>query len=148
MNSRCARHGFAAVCVLFTQAVQSQGVDAGALLRQTEQSYRSLASQRAVSKLITPIEAPLTLPAGVTVNVAQFNFQGVSHVKPEALQAVTASFANRDLGSADLDNLCSTIVDAYRQAGWVVRVYVPRQTLPASTLTLQVLETVPPPSPK
>ena len=122
-------------------------MDSGALMQHTQQSHQAIAAQRAHAPL-SPIEPPLALPKGVTVRVASFKFMGANLLKPEQLQAATRVFANRDLTSFDLDNLCSAVIDAYRQAGWVVRVYVPQQPPNAESLMLRVLETVPPPSPK
>ena len=118
-------------------------MDAGALLRQADQSRLSAQNQRALSQL-TPLAPPLGLAEQQTLSVKHFKFEGARLMAPEALQAAVAQFANRALAQADLDNIVSAVVDAYRQGGWVVRAYVPKQPLPTDTLTLQVLETIPP----
>ena len=118
-------------------------MDAGALTRQAEQSYSRANDQRAYSKL-APIELPLVLPADKTIRVQKFEFNGVKLINKNLLEAASSHFLDRNLTSADLENLCTVVVDAYRRAGWVVRVYVPRQNLDTQILTLQVLETVPP----
>lgn len=122
-------------------------MDAGALHRQTDQSVRASAAQREQAKL-QPIAAPLVLANQQTVSTKAFRFLGATRVKPEVLQAAAARFANRALTQADLDNLCTAVVDAYRQNGWVVRAYVPQQDLSGDTLTLQILETLTQSSPK
>lgn len=118
-------------------------MDAGALLRQADQSRLSAQNQRALSKL-TPLAPPMVLSEQQTLRVQDFKFEGVRLMPVQALQSAVAQFANRDLAQSDLDNLVSAVVEAYRQAGWVVRVYVPKQPLPTNSLTLQVLETIPP----
>ena len=118
-------------------------MDAGALLRQADQSRQAAQDQRALRQL-TPLAPPLTLADQQTLSVKGFKFVGVRLMAPEPLQAAVAPFANRVLAQADLENIISAVVDTYRQAGWVVRVYVPKQPLPTDTLTLQVLETIPP----
>lgn len=118
-------------------------MDAGALLRQADQSRLSAQNQRALSQL-TPLAPPMVLGDQQTLSVKHFKFEGTRLMAPEALQAAVAQFANRALAQADLDNIVSAVVDAYRQNGWVVRAYVPKQPLPTDTLTLQVLETIPP----
>ena len=80
--------------------------------------------------------------------MVEFKVSGANLLKSEHLRVAAAPFVNRDLSQSDLENLCSAVSDVYRQLGWVVRVYVPRQAIPTDTLTLQVLETVPPSSPK
>lgn len=118
-------------------------MDAGALLRQADQSRLSAQNQRAWRQL-TPLAPPLVLTDQQTLTVKGFKLEGVRRMAPEPLQAAVAPFANRALAQSDLDNIVSALVDAYRQAGWVVRVYVPVQPLPTDLLTVQVLETIPP----
>ena len=116
-------------------------MDAGALLRQADQSVRASAAQREQAKL-QPIAAPLVLAEQQTVSAKTFRFVGATRVNSEVLQAAVARFANRALTQADLNNLSTAVVDAYRQNGWVVRVYMPQQDLSGDTLTLQILETL------
>lgn len=151
------RHGFAVLVCLSANCLYAQtraydpskypGMDAGALIRQAEQSHQAGVQQQALSRL-TPIDSPLVLPHGVTLRVASFKFLNSNSVKNDSLMAAASPFANRDLNQSDLDNLCSAVADAYRQAGWVVRVYVPRQAIPTDILSVQILETLPPPSVK
>jgi hemolysin activation/secretion protein len=67
----------------------------------------------------------LALADQQTLSVKGFKFVGVRLMAPEPLQAAVAPFANRVLAQADLENIISAVVDTYRQAGGVVRVYVP-----------------------
>jgi len=117
--------------------------DAGALMRQTEQSLRA---QRmpANRELLAP---PLVLDASTHITVREFKFLGVNRLKLEALTQATQGFANQALGRDELDKLTSTVIQTYRDAGWVVHAYVPKQPLLTEVLTIQVLETVPPARP-
>lgn len=127
-----------------TQAVQAQTLpDAGALMRQTEQSLRAQRIQPS-RDLLAP---PLVLDASAQITVRQFKFLGVNRLKLEALEQATQGFANQTLTPSDLDRLCTTVAHVYRDAGWVVQVYVPKQSLPTEVLTIQVIETVPPARP-
>ena len=157
MSQLRQRYVFATLLCVFSVTAQAQSpnydpskypnMDAGALMRQAEQSYKAGSAQRSLSKLAL-IESPMTLPSGVTIRASEFKFLNANLLKNESLQDAVKAFANRDLSQSDLDNLCSSVADAYRQAGWVVRVYVPRQPLHTDSLTIQILETVPPSSPK
>lgn len=118
-------------------------MDAGALMRQADQSRQAAQDRRDLRKL-TPLAPPLVLANQQTVSVKGFQFVGVRLMPTEPLQAAVAPFANRALAQADLENIVSAVVDAYRQAGWVVRAYVPNQPLNSDTLTVQILETIPP----
>lgn len=122
-------------------------MDAGALWKHTDQSRQVQQDQRTLSKLI-PLASPLVLSERQTLTVKGFQFAGAKLLPPESLQAAVAQFANRSLTQADLENIVSAVVGAYRQAGWVVRVYVPAQPLSTDVLTVQVLESIPPPLPR
>lgn len=140
--SNSSRQLFAAMGLLaFCVTGYTQGVDAGSLMRQAEQSYRASNSARLQNKL-APIEAPLTLPDGEFLRAKKVKFLGVKLINLNQLEAASSPFVDRDLHQSDLDNLCSAVADAYRQAGWVVRVYVPRQPINSDTLTLQILENI------
>lgn len=114
--------------------------DAGALLRQVEQSRQATQDQRALRQL-TPLPPALVLDEAQTVYAKRFQFVGVRLLPSEALDIASARFANRPLRAADLDALAAAVVDKYRQSGWVVRAYVPNQPLGGDSLTVQVLET-------
>jgi hemolysin activation/secretion protein len=127
-----------------TQPVQGQTLpDAGALMRQTEQSLRSQRIQPS-RDLLAP---PLVLDASAHITARQFKFAGVSRLKPEVLEQATQGFANQALTPNDLDRLCATVVHTYRDAGWVIQAYVPKQSLPTEVLTIQVIETLQPARP-
>jgi hemolysin activation/secretion protein len=115
--------------------------DAGALMRQTEQMMRP-------SMVNTPRRE--SLPPAMTINdstaieVKRIKFVGNKHLSTEQLQGVAAPFENRTLRQGELLQLSHALTEAYRQTGWVVNVYVPRQSLANGDLTLQIIETVPP----
>jgi hemolysin activation/secretion protein len=124
--------------------LQAQTIpDAGALMRQIEQSLRAQRIQP--SRELLP--APMVLSDSTQITVRQFKFVGVSRLKMEALEQATQGFVNQALTPSDLERVCQTMRHAYRDAGWVVQVYVPKQALPTEVLTIQVIETVTPTRP-
>ena len=143
----CGITAVAALCLpvsaLAAEPPKYPTMDAGALMRQADQSRQAAQDRRDWSKL-TPLAPPLVLANQQTVNVKGFQFVGVRLMPTEPLQAAVAPFANRALAQTDLENIVSAVVDTYRQAGWVVRAYVPNQPLTSDTLTVQILETSPP----
>lgn len=143
----CGITAVAALCLpvsaLAAEPPKYPTMDAGALMRQADQSRQAAQNRRDWSKL-TPLAPPLVLADQQTLSVKGFRFAGVRLMPTEPLQAAVEPFANRALGQADLEKIISAVVDAYRQAGWVVRAYVPNQPLSGDTLTLQIFETIPP----
>ena len=117
--------------------------DAGALMRQMEQNTRQSQMQQAMSKrdLLPPA---LVLSDATLITVQRFRFNGAKLLGNDQLQAVGAAFTNRPLNSHDLQQLLHAITESYRQAGWLVRAYIPRQDFNNEELTIQIIETIPP----
>lgn len=114
--------------------------DAGALQQQIERDL-----ERPLPEVPPPVvpPAPVAAPStdGVKVTVAGFSFQGNTRLPTEKLQAVTARFVGRPLSFAELQNVAAAVAEAYRAAGFVVRVFLPQQELSdGGIVTLQIVE--------
>ena len=115
--------------------------DAGALMRQTEQAMRQNQMMQSLQKR-EPLPPVATIPESTVVQVASFKFSGNKRLTTEQLESATASFLNRPLNAHELQHLTDAVSEAYRQAGWLVRAYIPRQDLSGPELTVQVIETI------
>ena len=120
--------------------------DAGALTRQAEQMVKQSQMQRNQPKTVL-LPPELVVTDATLVTVERFKFDGNKLLTTEQLQAVTASYANRPLKQHDLQHMTAAISEAYRQIGWIVQAYLPRQDFANSEMTLQVIETIPPSKP-
>jgi hemolysin activation/secretion protein len=133
-----------AVLAMLCSNVGAQNIpDAGALMRQTEQMMRQEQMQRNVDRR-DALPPAMVLSEATLVTAQRFKFNGNKLFTAEQLQAVVASFANRPLNQNDLQHLTHVVTEAYRQIGWVVQAYIPRQSLTGVELTVQVMETIPP----
>ena len=133
-----------AILTLLCSNVGAQNIpDAGALMRQTEQMMRQEQMQRNVDRR-EALPPAMVLSEATLVTAQHFKFNGNKLFTAEQLQAVVASFANRPLNQNDLQHLTHVVTEAYRQIGWVVQAYIPRQSLTGVELTVQVMETIPP----
>ena len=129
---------------VFNAAAQTPPVfDAGALMRQNEQSIRAQQQQMAVSKRVL-LPPAAVLSETTEVKPDRFKFLGNQRLSTEQLLAVTVPFANRPLNKHDLLYLTDTVVQEYRKSGWVVQVYIPHQNLTGPELSIQVVESIPP----
>jgi hemolysin activation/secretion protein len=117
--------------------------DAGALMRQTEQMLRQDQMQRN-AQMRSPLPPELVLNDATLVTVQRFKFNGNQRLTTDQLAALTAPFANRPLNQHDLQQLTHTISEAYRQIGWLVQAYIPRQDFKNTEMTLQIIESIPP----
>ena len=116
--------------------------DAGALMRQNEQSIQAQQQQMASKRVLLPPAAVLS--DSTVVKPDRFKFLGHQRLSHAQLQAVTVPFANRTLNKHDLLYLTDAVVQEYRKAGWLVRAYIPQQNLAGPELSIQVIESIPP----
>lgn len=120
--------------------------DAGALMRQNEQSIRAYQQQQSMKKSVL-LPPAATLPDGSWVTPARFIFIGNQRLSTEQLQTVTVPYANRPLNQRDLQHLTDAVTQEYRKSGWLVQAYIPHQNLAGSVLTIQVIESIAPGKP-
>jgi hemolysin activation/secretion protein len=143
---RCSSYLAFVIPVVFAfnaAAQQNQPTyDAGALMRQTEQMMRQNQLQQAAQKRAA-LPPAAVFNETTSIQVERFKFNGNRLLTTAQLQTLVASFANRALNQHDLERLTETISDAYRQLGWLVQVYIPKQDLSGSELTVQVVESLP-----
>ena len=76
----------------------------------------------------------------VTVRVERFEFQGNTLLSAEQLNEVLAPWLQRDLDYAELRKLTTVVSAAYREAGWMASVSLPRQEIREGLVQLQIVE--------
>lgn len=76
------------------------------------------------------------------MNVRRVYFLGNRRLDKAQLYPAVLPFLNRPLTSIEIGRLTAAVTDIYRQAGWIVEVYVPQQALDQNELTLQVVEDI------
>jgi hemolysin activation/secretion protein len=113
--------------------------DAGSIRQQIEPS-RALPLPQAGPQPKTTPPTELQPPAGMTVRVESFRFAGNQLLSTEQLVSAVSEFAGQQLGFEGLQRAADAVAAAYREAGWIVRVYLPEQDVSAGTITLQVVE--------
>ena len=112
--------------------------DAGALRQQIERQIpQALPGEK---KPLTALPPEYKPAPGLTLTVKQFRFDGNTLLTAEQLAPVLVSFLNRPLDFAGLQQATAAVSEAYRAAGWLVRVYLPRQDITDGIVTLQIVE--------
>ena len=126
----------------FAQSAWAQSApDAGSLQQQIDRGR------------ITRLPGPLRLeeqPAavvqarapGATLTVGQFSFAGNTLLSADQLQAAVRPYLDRPLDFNQLQEAAFAVAAAYRQAGWIVRSYLPEQDVQQGKVTIQVVESV------
>ena len=112
--------------------------DAGSIRQQIEQPRVLPQVPGAAPRAAPPPE--IRPPAGLSVFVKGFRFAGNTLVDAESLAVAVAPFVNQTLDFAGLQRAADAVARAYRDAGWIVRVYLPEQDVTEGVITLHVLE--------
>jgi hemolysin activation/secretion protein len=76
----------------------------------------------------------------VTVTVTAFQFAGNTLLTNDQLAQAVASFVNRPLSFDALQEAAQAVSNAYRDAGWVVRAYLPKQEVGQGVVSIQITE--------
>ena len=113
--------------------------DAGSVLRQIEGDRRPALPPEPAPEL-APAPPPLESIGGATVTAAAFRFAGNTLLSSAELEQHVAAFVGKPLDFAGLQNAAIAAATAYRDAGWVVRAYLPRQDVTSGVITIQIVE--------
>lgn len=124
---------------LITQAAPLP--DAGSLRQQIEQNQQPGIPHKA--KQEKSVEPP-AMPAktGIITTVKSFRFVGNTLITAEQLAPVVNGYLNRPLDFAQLRAAATAVATAYREAGWIVRAYLPEQDIVDGVVTIQITEAV------
>jgi hemolysin activation/secretion protein len=112
--------------------------DAGSVLRQIEQERRAPLPPQSAPLLMPP--APMRALDGATVTVTTFRFVGNTMLTGQQLAQSVAKFLGHPIGFAELQDAAVAVASAYREAGWVVRAYLPKQEIVDGSVTIQIIE--------
>lgn len=132
-----------AIAFLSSHAFAQTPPDAGALMRQTEQTLQFEQMQRNAQRR-EALPPAMRLTDSTVVTPKSIKFLGAKLLTHDQLQATAQPFVGRELNAHELERLTEAVVQTYRRAGWLVRVYVPQQDLSQSELSIQILETITP----
>lgn len=141
MRARRVKGLAAAVALLGAGLGHAQTTpDAGSLLQQIEQQRQTPLPPKAPPRFVPP--PPLESIGGASVTVTAFRFAGNKLLSTDELRPVVQPFLNKPLTFNELQNAATAVATAYRAAGWVVRVYLPKQDVTGGTVTIQIVEAV------
>lgn len=129
---------FALLCPF---AIAQTAPDAGSLLRQTEKGLTQNPFSISAPARTQPTQRPAQ-PGESTITVSRFEFAGNKTLSTEQLSPAVDAYLNRALSFSELQQAADAITAAYREAGWVVRAYLPKQSISQGVVTIQVTEAV------
>jgi len=127
--------------MIFPLAMAQSAPDAGSLLSQTEKELTQKSFPLKVPSRALPVVKAAHADES-TVHVSRFEFAGNQTLSTEQLSTAVATYLNRPLSFAELQQAADAVTAAYREAGWVVRAYLPKQSISQGVVTIQVTEAV------
>lgn len=87
------------------------------------------------------VQPPSLKPrVGAQVTVKQFRFAGNNLLDDAALTTAVLPWVGVPLGFDDLQRATDAIAAAYREAGWIVRAYLPEQDVTDGVIAVQIVE--------
>ena len=130
-------------CMVLTSvsALAQTAPDAGSLQQQIERN-RAAPLPPKTALPIPDMPPVMSAPTGLAVTLKSVRFDGNTLLGAEQLQPALLPFLNRPLDYAQLQAVAAAAANTYRDAGWVVRSYLPQQDLTAGILTIQIVESV------
>lgn len=135
-----ARYFLCGAFLFVVAPVYAQTVPDAALLRQeVEQSLPS----KLPSLPDKPDFRPSVMkPLGGTLVIKEFRFSGNTLLSSEVLKAVVVGWLNRSIDFNQLQEAVVAVAQYYRDAGWIVRAYLPQQEIVDGIVTIQIVEAV------
>jgi hemolysin activation/secretion protein len=112
--------------------------DAGSLLQRIEREQHPALPPKALPEFEPP--PPMQSLGGPAVTVHLFRFAGNQLLTSAQLAPSVAKFLDRPISFSDLQNAAIAVATAYRNAGWIVRAYLPQQEITGDTVTIQIVE--------
>lgn len=123
-----------------TAAWAQANPDAGALQRQIEQDLKAAPAPAPHPAAKAPRALAPAAAGAVTLEVSSFAFEGNTRLSAEQLAAIVAPYQGQKYDLHQLRQIADIVADAYREAGWLVRVSLPKQEIKDGVVKLQIVE--------
>ncbi len=115
--------------------------NAGSILRQTEQELQRQTPPAMRQRREAP-PAPMLKLGEATVTVSAFQFEGNALLSAAQLSEGVAPYVGRTLGFTQLQQAADAVANTYREAGWIVRAFLPKQDISNGVVTVHIIEAV------
>ncbi|MDO9291606.1 MAG: POTRA domain-containing protein, partial [Hydrogenophaga sp.] len=131
----------ATLAALQGPVAQAQAVpDAGALQQQIDRERLPRLPAAAPERAAAP--EPMRSSGGAAVTVREFRFAGNTRLSAAELAPAVGPYLDRPVDFGQLQAAAAGVAQLYREAGWVVRTYLPAQDVKNGVITIQVVEAV------
>ncbi len=119
--------------------LKSPQPDAGSIYKQIEQGLKLPAPSFGEERKPAEVSKE-TSPTELRVTVTKFNILGNSLLSEVQIDEAVKPFLGKSLTFDDLQKVVQILIEQYRQSGWVVRAYLPKQEVGNGEIVIQVVE--------
>lgn len=131
-----------AMLTTWGMAVHAQvNIDAGSILRQTERDLVAPLPVPGVQPRPSGPQRQVT-PSDATVQVRGFELRGHTLLSTEQLLSALTPFTDRVMSLNQLKEAADAVTLTYREAGWMVRAFLPQQEIKNGIVTIQIVEAI------
>lgn len=139
MNTPTFRSLFAVALASLGSAHAQNVPDAGAIRQQIEQDqHLPVPAPQAPVKPSAPA-APKER-TGPLVTIREFRFSGNTLLSAADLQMAVRDYRDRELDFDELQQAAQAVAARYRDAGWIVQSFLPRQDITDGVVTIEIVE--------
>lgn len=114
--------------------------DAGTLQKQIEQGFKAAPAPAPQPAAKAPRALTPAAAGAATIAVSRFAFEGNTLLSAAQLAEMVAPYQGAQYDMNQLRQIADIVADAYREAGWLVRVSLPKQEVKDGIVTLQITE--------
>lgn len=114
--------------------------DAGTLQKQIEQGLKAAPAPAPQPAAKAPRALTPAAAGAATIAVSRFAFEGNTLLSAAQLAEMVAPYQGAQYDMNQLRQIADIVADAYREAGWLVRVSLPKQEVKDGIVTLQITE--------
>jgi len=115
--------------------------DAGRLQQQMDKQ-RGTELPKQAKQLVPLLEAIQSVPHDKIITVKSFGFTGNNLIDGKQLGLVLSDYVGHPVSFSELQQVVSKITAYYRESGWIVKAYLPRQDITAGDVTIHIIEAV------
>ncbi|MFN5233244.1 MAG: ShlB/FhaC/HecB family hemolysin secretion/activation protein [Burkholderiaceae bacterium] len=116
--------------------------DAGSILQQLERDKATRQQPKALQLNTAPAPEAMSSKNDLRVHVKRFEFAGNNLLSTKILEEAVQTSVNKSPTFKELQLVTDNITKLYTDAGYVARVYLPKQDITEGTITIQIIEAV------
>ncbi|PIT71281.1 ShlB/FhaC/HecB family hemolysin secretion/activation protein [Limnohabitans sp. B9-3] len=119
-------------------ASQAAEVDAGALQQQIDRTQNFNLPRQRAPLLPKPMANPPR--TGLKILVQRFEVNGNTLLDQAQLQPLLNRYQGQELTFSEIETLVSELAEVFREAGWVVRAYLPEQDVLDGVVKIEIVQ--------